>query len=100
MVIVMSPRRAEQDSGERRDACADEVIEVQPRGKNKIPDVCRAPIDNIFGQMLGMFKSMALGYSPDAPSKEGVIHRVVEGISVYDREKFMSEGVFEVFVGR
>jgi len=81
-------------------AAVDDVVEVEPRGKNKMPDVVRAPVDNVFGQMLGLFKSMALGYSPDAPSKTGVIHRVVEGISVYDREKFLKDGTFEVIIGR
>lgn len=81
-------------------SCVDEVVEVEPRGRKKMPDIVRAPVDNVFGQMLGMFKSMALGYSPDAPSKTGVIHRVVEGISVYDRAKFLKEGTFKVFVGR
>jgi tagatose-6-phosphate ketose/aldose isomerase len=79
---------------------ADDVVEVEPRGKNKLPDYLRPPVDNCFGQMLGMFKSMALGYSPDSPSKTGVIHRVVEGISVYDRGQFMKDGTFKVFVGR
>lgn len=82
------------------DACVDHVIEIEPRGRKKLPDIVRAPIDNIFGQMLGMFKSMELGYSPDAPSKTGVIHRVVEGISIYDREKHLADGSFEVFLGR
>lgn len=81
-------------------SCADDIVEVQPRGKNKIPDALRAPIDNIFGQMLGLFKSMNLGYSPDSPSKTGVINRVVQGIKVYDRQKFLKEGKFEVFIGR
>ncbi|MHC4711807.1 MAG: SIS domain-containing protein [Planctomycetota bacterium] len=93
--IAVATQTDEELSG-----CVDEVIEVQPRGKKKIPDVCRAPIDNIFGQMLGMFKSMNLGYKPDAPSATGVIHRVVEGIQIYDREKYIKEGVFEVFIGR
>lgn len=81
-------------------ACVDDIIEVQPRGAKKLPDVLRPPVDTIFGQMLGMFKSMNLGFAPDAPSASGVIHRVVEGISVYDREKFIKEGVWEVFIGR
>lgn len=81
-------------------AVVDEVVEVDPRSMTKIPDICRAPVDNCFGQMLGLFKSMALGYSPDAPSKTGVIHRVVEGISVYDRDNFLKTGDFKVFIGR
>ncbi len=78
----------------------DDVVEVEPRGKNKMPDIVRAPVDNCFGQMLGMFKSMQLGYSPDAPSKTGVIHRVVEGIKVYDKQRFEKDGTFDVFAGR
>lgn len=35
-------------------------------------------------QMLGCFKSIAYGLSPDAPSKSGNIHRVVEGVTIYD----------------
>ena len=87
-------------SDEELGACVDEVVEVDPRGRTKIPDVCRAPVDNVFGQMLALFKSLALGYGPDAPSKTGVIHRVVEGISVYDREQFLKDGAFKVFAGR
>jgi tagatose-6-phosphate ketose/aldose isomerase len=81
-------------------SCVDDIVEVEPRGKNKLPDIVRAPIDNCFGQMVGMFKSMALGYSPDSPSKTGVIHRVVEGIKIYDREQFEKDGTFKVFAGR
>ncbi len=35
-------------------------------------------------QMLGCFKSVDLGLSPDAPSKSGNIHRVVKGVTIYD----------------
>jgi len=88
------------ESDDELASCVDDVVESQPRGKKKLPDVARAPVDNCFGQMLGMFKSLQLGYSPDAPSKTGVIHRVVEGISVYDRERYHRDGTFEVFAGR
>ena len=33
-------------------------------------------------QMLGFFKSIFYGLSPDAPSKSGNIHRVVEGVTI------------------
>jgi tagatose-6-phosphate ketose/aldose isomerase len=79
---------------------ADSVVEVEPRGKTKLPDYMRPAIDNCFGQMLGMFKSMALGYSPDAPSKTGVIHRVVEGITIYDRAQYLKDGSFNAFIKR
>lgn len=35
-------------------------------------------------QLLGFFKSVSCGLSPDAPSKSGNIHRVVEGVTIYD----------------
>lgn len=35
-------------------------------------------------QMLGCFKSIASGLSPDSPSRSGNIHRVVEGVTIYD----------------
>lgn len=34
-------------------------------------------------QLLGFFKSLALGLSPDAPSISGTINRVVEGVNIY-----------------
>jgi tagatose-6-phosphate ketose/aldose isomerase len=35
-------------------------------------------------QILGFFKSMNLGLSPDAPSRSGAISRVVEGVTIYE----------------
>ena len=35
-------------------------------------------------QLLGMFKSIDLGLSPDSPSKSGNIHRVVKGVTIYN----------------
>jgi len=35
------------------------------------------------GQMLGMFKSINMGLSPDSPSVSGNISRVVEGVTLY-----------------
>lgn len=35
-------------------------------------------------QILGFYKSLILGYNPDAPSPEGTISRVVEGVTIYD----------------
>lgn len=35
------------------------------------------------GQLLGFYKSLEMGFSPDAPSKSGAISRVVEGVSIY-----------------
>lgn len=34
-------------------------------------------------QLLGFFKSLSLGLSPDAPSASGTINRVVQGVNIY-----------------
>jgi tagatose-6-phosphate ketose/aldose isomerase len=38
-------------------------------------------------QMLGFFKSLALGLKPDTPSVSGTITRVVQGVTIYPRVK-------------
>ncbi len=38
-------------------------------------------------QLLGFFKSIALGLSPDAPSASGTINRVVQGVNIYPYNK-------------
>jgi tagatose-6-phosphate ketose/aldose isomerase len=40
-------------------------------------------LDVVVGQVLGLFRSLALGLSPDAPSASGVISRVVRGFTVH-----------------
>ncbi len=42
-------------------------------------------------QLLAYYKSEALGYNPDSPSKRGAIHRVVQGVSIYDYESIDNE---------
>lgn len=37
----------------------------------------------IFGQLLGFFKSIALGLQPDSPSASGAISRIVKGVTIY-----------------
>lgn len=41
----------------------------------------------IFGQVLAMKKSIQLGITPDNPSPDGTINRVVQGVTIYDYEK-------------
>lgn len=48
-----------------------------------IPDLCRPPLDVIFGQNLGLFLSLRHGLKPDTPSPSGVISRVVHGVHIY-----------------
>ncbi|WP_348267612.1 SIS domain-containing protein [Edaphobacter sp. DSM 109919] len=47
------------------------------------PDAYRPPVDVIFGQLLGLYSSLALGLRPDAPSPQGVISRVVSSFTIY-----------------
>jgi tagatose-6-phosphate ketose/aldose isomerase len=47
------------------------------------PDAYRPPVDVIFGQLLGLYSSIAFGLRPDAPSPAGVINRVVSDFTIY-----------------
>ena len=38
----------------------------------------------LVGQLLGYYASLAHGLNPDAPSVSGNIHRVVEGVTIYE----------------
>jgi len=38
-------------------------------------------------QLLAFYKSIALGFSPDSPSADGSIHRVVQGVNIYQLQK-------------
>ena len=47
------------------------------------PDAYRPAVDVIFGQLLGLYYSIAFGLRPDAPSPAGVINRVVSDFTIY-----------------
>jgi tagatose-6-phosphate ketose/aldose isomerase len=47
------------------------------------PDAYRPAVDVIFGQLLGLYFSIAFGLRPDAPSPAGVINRVVSDFTIY-----------------
>lgn len=55
-----------------------------PKTPHAIADYYRAPVDIIFGQLLGLFFSMRCGLKPDTPSPTGAINRVVQGVQIYD----------------
>ena len=42
-------------------------------------------------QIIGFYKSMELGLSPDSPSKSGAISRVVQGVKIYNPETSQEE---------
>jgi tagatose-6-phosphate ketose/aldose isomerase len=62
---------------------ADYSIEYGSRA-DPVADDLIPPIYIIVGQLLGLFTSLQRGLQPDNPSEDGVIHRVVEGVKVYD----------------
>ena len=70
--------------GDARDARAGRETQAEYLAiPGSIPDACRAPVDVIFGQLLGLFCSIEHGMKPDAPSPEGVISRVVQDFRMY-----------------
>jgi tagatose-6-phosphate ketose/aldose isomerase len=52
-------------------------------GASGISDEYRAPVDVMFGQLLGLFSSIRWNLMPDSPSPDGVINRVVQNINIY-----------------
>ena len=50
-----------------------------------ILDVYRAPLDVVFPQLVALFLALRLSLRPDAPSEGGVIHRVVQGVTLYEQ---------------
>ena len=56
---------------------------LAPAGVTGIADEYRAPVDVIFGQLLGLFSSIEWKLKPDSPSPHGVITRVVEKVNIY-----------------
>ncbi len=59
------------------------VVELFPNSP-ALDDKYRILTDVVVGQILGVFKSMALGMKPDSPSPAGTINRVVQGVTIYD----------------
>jgi tagatose-6-phosphate ketose/aldose isomerase len=55
-----------------------------PQITRPIADHYRAPVDILFGQLLGLFFSLRCGLKPDSPSPSGAINRVVQGVQIYD----------------
>ncbi len=56
---------------------------LAPAGVSGIADEYRAPVDVMFGQLLGLFSSIQRKLMPDSPSPGGVITRVVEKVNIY-----------------
>jgi tagatose-6-phosphate ketose/aldose isomerase len=56
---------------------------LAPAGVGGIADEYRAPVDVIFGQLLGLFSSIRWNLMPDSPSPDGVITRVVQNVNIH-----------------
>jgi D-galactosamine 6-phosphate deaminase/isomerase len=52
-------------------------------GDTKIPDNFFSICSILPAQILGFYKSLALGLTPDSPSQNGGIHRIVQGVTIY-----------------
>jgi tagatose-6-phosphate ketose/aldose isomerase len=61
---------------------ADEVISI---GSDRTPITqdLRPITDVVVGQLIGLFACLSRGLKPDAPSRSGVIARVVPGFTLH-----------------
>ena len=76
-IIVISGRKPEMP-----EVKADLVVEL-PYRKAETDFYGIVPYV-LVGQLLGFYASLAHGLNPDAPSVSGNIHRVVEGVTIYE----------------
>jgi tagatose-6-phosphate ketose/aldose isomerase len=59
-------------------------LNIEPGGKDEtIPDEYFSICSVLPAQIIGLYKSLAIGLTPDSPSKSGGIHRVVQGVNIY-----------------
>lgn len=65
---------------------ADWVISVNFNGEALATDLELGFLYIMFAQVLAMKKSMKLGITPDNPSPDGTINRVVQGVTIHDYE--------------
>lgn len=93
-VLAVADRLGEAES------LADVGLEYDPEGKLRVPAEYAPPIQVLAGQLTGLFKCLQLGLKPDNPSAAGIIHRVVEGVKVYDPWAFRGRGRFEILAQR
>jgi tagatose-6-phosphate ketose/aldose isomerase len=68
-----------------RDVVRDEDVLFECPGLAHVDDEMAAVTDGIVGQLLGLFRCLAIGLRPDAPSSRNVISRVVEEFTLYHR---------------
>ena len=65
---------------------ADWTVTVGNKNAALTSDFHRALLYVVFAQVLAVKKSISLGITPDNPSADGAINRVVKGVTIYDYE--------------
>ncbi|HEX6981507.1 MAG TPA: SIS domain-containing protein [Balneolaceae bacterium] len=55
--------------------------------QNELDEAFWAILCTLPAQIIGFYKSLALGYNPDNPSPDGTISRVVQGVKIYNGAK-------------
>lgn len=70
----------EKNNGD--DLNVDMLIELSPNGES-LDDEFLSVVSVLPAQLLGFYKSIDLGLSPDKPSKKETITRVVRGVTIY-----------------
>jgi tagatose-6-phosphate ketose/aldose isomerase len=61
---------------------ADEILPIASDGTGVTQDL-RPITDVVVGQLIGLFACLSRGLKPDAPSRSGVIARVVPGFTLH-----------------
>lgn len=78
-IIVLTEKKDEEV-----ERLADWTITVNSEEESITSDLQLGLLYIIFAQTLAMRKSMKLGITPDNPSPDGAISRVVQGVTIYD----------------
>lgn len=73
VIVPVGPGFGEETGDDARDEASPPTV----------PDPLRVAPTVLFGQLLGLMKSVHLGLTPDAPSEDDVISRVVQGVTIY-----------------
>jgi tagatose-6-phosphate ketose/aldose isomerase len=68
---------------EMLEGIADRVIPF-PAGKCNLGE--RSILGVVFGQMLALFLSLRRGLRPDVPGSRGLVHPIVQGVTIYPRK--------------
>jgi tagatose-6-phosphate ketose/aldose isomerase len=59
---------------------------VIPAVAPHLPDALRTPFEIVAAQLLGYSVSVLAGFNPDNPSPDGIINRVVQGVTIHELE--------------